>query len=55
MNAWSNIEVSTDDPEIKLIDQIEKTLELIPSNVQQIRKLITGLEVCHFKIQKHFG
>ena len=55
MNAWSNIEVSTDDPEIKLIDQIEKTLELIPSNVQQIRKLITGFEVCHFKIQQHFG
>ena len=24
MNAWSNIEVSPEDPEIKLIDQFEK-------------------------------
>jgi hypothetical protein len=53
MNAWSNIEISPNDPEIIEIDKFEKTLEVITSNVQQIRDLITRFEVCHFKYQQH--
>jgi len=53
MNAWSNIEISPDDPEIKGIDTFEKTLRDISLPVQRIRDLITGFEVCHFKYQRH--
>jgi len=52
-NAWSNIDISPNDPEIIEIDKFEKTIEVIPSNVQQIRELITRFEVCHFKYQQH--
>lgn len=54
MNAWSNIDVSPDNPEIIEIDKFEKTLGVIPSNFRQIRELITRFEVCHFKYQQHF-
>lgn len=53
MNAWSNIEISPQDPEITEIDKIEKTLGDIPGQIQQIRELITRFEVCHFKYQQH--
>lgn len=54
MNAWSNIDISPDDPEIIEIDKLEKTIGEIPSKVRQIRELITRFEVCHFKYQQHF-
>ena len=54
MNAWSNIDVSPNDHEIIETDKLEKTLGVIPSNVRQIRELITRFEVCHFKYQQHF-
>jgi hypothetical protein len=53
MNFWSNIEVTPDDPEIKQIHKLEQNLGQLPSNVNQIRELITGFEVCHFKFQQH--
>ncbi|MFC2123658.1 hypothetical protein ACFLU5_02505 [Bacteroidota bacterium] len=53
MNPWSNIEISSDDPEIKKIDDLEKALGTLPSHVRHIRELITGFEVCHFKFQQH--
>ena len=53
MSAWSNIDISTDNPEIIEINKLEKALNLIPSYVQQIRELITRFEVCHFKYQQH--
>jgi len=53
INAWSNIEISPTDPEIIEIDKFEKTIENIPSNVRQIRELVTRFEVCHFKYQQH--
>ena len=53
MNAWSNIEISSNDPEIIEIDKFEKILGVIPSNIQQIRELITRFEVCHFKYLQH--
>jgi hypothetical protein len=54
MSEWSNIDISPDDPEIIEIDKFKKTLGVIPSNVRQIRELITRFEVCHFKYQQHF-
>jgi hypothetical protein len=53
MDPWANIEISTDDPEIGRIDQIQGSIGTIPQNVIQIRELITGFEICHFKFQQH--
>jgi hypothetical protein len=52
-NAWCNIVISSDDPEIVEIDEFEKSLGTMPSNVKQIRELITRFEVCHFKYLQH--
>ncbi len=54
MSEWSNIDISPNNPEIIEIDKFKKTLGVIPSNVRQIRELITRFEVCHFKYQQHF-
>jgi len=53
MEAWSNIEISPHDPEIIEIDKFETTLGKLPIPVRQIRELITGFEICHFKYQQH--
>ena len=53
MESWSNIEITSDDPEILKINDFQKLLGDIPTNVMQIRELITGFEVCHFKYQQH--
>jgi hypothetical protein len=53
MNEWSNIEVSAEDPEIKRINRFRDLLGEIPDNILQIRKLISGFEICHFKYQQH--
>lgn len=53
MNYWSNIEISPEDPEIIKIDEFEKTLGELTSDVRQIRELVTRFEVCHFKYRQH--
>ena len=53
MNAWSNIQISPEDPEIIRINKLENTLGTLPDNVLKIRELITRFEVCHFKYQQH--
>jgi hypothetical protein len=53
MKAWSNIEISPQDPEIVKIDKLEKNLGELPEKICRIRELITGFEVCHFKYQRH--
>ena len=53
MDPWSNIEIPPDDPEIIQIDKFKTTLGKIPPHVYQIRKLITGFEICHFKYNQH--
>lgn len=55
MNAWSNIQISSQDPEIIQIDHLEKKLGKLPNKVHQIRELITRFEVCHFKYRQHLG
>lgn len=53
MKAWSNIQISPQDPEIVKINNIEKKLGELPDKVHKIRELITRFEVCHFKYQQH--
>jgi hypothetical protein len=52
-NAWSNIVITSDDPEIKDIDNLQSSLGPIPPQVSKVRELITRFEVCHFKYRKH--
>ncbi len=53
MKAWSNIQISPQDPEIVKINHLEKTLGDLPDKVYKIRDLITRFEVCHFKYRQH--
>ena len=53
MKAWSNIQISPQDPEIVKINNLEKKLGELPDKVYKIRELITRFEVCHFKYQQH--
>jgi hypothetical protein len=53
MKAWSNIQVSPQDPEIININDLEKKLGELPDKVFKIRELITRFEVCHFKYKQH--
>jgi hypothetical protein len=53
MKAWSNIQISPQDPEIIKIDHLERTLGELPDKVYKIRELITRFEVCHFKYRQH--
>lgn len=55
MNPWANIEIPPDDPEIRRIDEFEASLGKIPPHAYQIRKLISGFEVCHFKYNQHIS
>jgi len=53
MNPWSNIECPEDDPEIVKINALEESLGELSEDIRKIRELITGFEVCHFKIETH--
>ncbi len=53
MDAWSNIQVTPNDPEIAGINKLEASLGKIPQNAYKIRELIMGFEVCHFKYRLH--
>ncbi len=53
MKAWSNIEITPQDPEIIKINNFERKLGKLPDQVIQIRELITRFEVCHYKYQQH--
>ena len=55
MKAWSNIQISLQDPEIVRINNLERNLGELPDKVYKIRELITRFEVCHFKYQRHLG
>jgi hypothetical protein len=53
IKAWSNIQISPQDPEIVKINNLEKNLGEMSDKVNKIRELITRFEVCHFKYQQH--
>jgi hypothetical protein len=53
MKAWSNIQISPQDPEIVKINNLENNLGELPDKINKIRELITRFEVCHFKYQQH--
>ena len=42
------------DEEVAAIDQMKQSLGSIPEHINQIRKLITRFESCHFKYQQHY-
>ncbi len=53
MTVWANIEIPPNDQEIIRIDEFEKSLGTLSREVRQVRQLISGFEVCHFKCQQH--
>lgn len=53
MNAWSNIQISPQDPEITRINNLQKNLGELSDKINEIRELITRFEVCHFKYHQH--
>jgi hypothetical protein len=53
MSPWSNIQISSQDPEIMQINNLQNNLGMLPQKINQIRELITRFEVCHFKYQRH--
>jgi hypothetical protein len=52
MKAWSNIQISPQDPEIIKLNNLEKKLGELPDKIYKIRELITRFEVCHFKYKQ---
>lgn len=53
MEYWTNIEVSPQDPEIIVINQMAERIGIIPEEIRKIRQLISRFEVCHFKYRRH--
>ena len=53
MEPWVNIGFEQPDSEIIDIYQIEQSIGTLPEVAQNIRKLITRLEICHFKFEHH--
>ncbi|MEM6360526.1 MAG: hypothetical protein AAF731_10565 [Bacteroidota bacterium] len=53
MDAWSNIEISANDPEVISRNRFEKELGELRDQISRIRKLITRFEACHFKYHRH--
>jgi hypothetical protein len=54
VDAWANIVVSEDDPEIAAIDELERGLGELPDPILGVRQLITRFEACHFKARRHY-
>ena len=44
MDAWSNIQISPQDPEIVKINNLERTLGELPENVKKFAGLSHGLK-----------
>ncbi len=55
MSYWSNIEVSSQDPEIIKIDNYGRSLGELSEDVKNVRKLIRRFDVCHFKYKVHLN
>ena len=53
MDEWSNIYLTHPDEELKRIYRMERKACPIPHKAKIIRNLITRLEVCHFKLERH--
>jgi hypothetical protein len=50
---WANLGLGQVDDEIASIHRLELQAGPIPQAAQTIRSLITRLEVCHFKVERH--
>jgi hypothetical protein len=54
ISEWSNIEGSTEDPEIAAINRFREGLGELPEAVAGVRAMISCFEACHFKYEKHY-
>lgn len=53
LEPWANIGFEHPDSEIVEIYQLEQHLGTVPQVAEDIRNLITRLEICHFKFERH--
>lgn len=53
MENWANIGFEKPDEEIVELYRMEKSIGKLPQVAKDIRNLITRLEICHFKFERH--
>ncbi|WP_445475420.1 hypothetical protein ACT9XH_01350 [Methanococcoides methylutens] len=53
LEPWANLGFEHPDSEIVEIYQLEQHLGTLPQVAEDIRNLITRLEICHFKFERH--
>ncbi|MGM0771734.1 MAG: hypothetical protein ACQESU_09040, partial [Halobacteriota archaeon] len=53
MENWANIGFEQPDEEIIELYRMEKSIENLPQVAKDIRNLISRLEICHFKFERH--
>lgn len=51
---WTNVVLEPGDAEVACVDRMVQRIGPIPPAARVIRNLITRLEICHFKIERHF-
>lgn len=51
--VWQNVVLAENDPQVDWIRELEARARPIPEVAWAIRELITRLEVCHFKWERH--
>lgn len=53
LEPWANIGIEQPDSEILKIYLLEQRIGTLPQEIEDIRNLITRLEICHFKFERH--
>lgn len=53
LRQWANIGIEQPDNEILEIYRLEQHIGTLPQEAKEIRSLITRLEICHFKFERH--
>ena len=53
LEPWANIGIEQPDPEILSIYRLEQRIGTLLQEAEDIRNLITRLEICHFKFERH--
>lgn len=53
LEPWANIGIEQPDSEILKIYRLEQRIGTLPQEIEDIRNLITRLEICHFKFERH--
>ncbi|WP_406661459.1 hypothetical protein V7O66_02750 [Methanolobus sp. ZRKC3] len=53
LEPWANIGIESPDSEILQIYRLEQRIGTLSNETKEIRNLITRLEICHFKFERH--